>query len=323
LRSVVIAVGTVVGFGTMSAVAQAAAGAYPSRPVRMLLPLLAGGGMDVIARGLAARLTESLGQNFIVDNRPGAGGSIALEISAAAPPDGHTLVVISATSLTHPILYASRIDVVRDFAPVAQLTAQGYVLAVHPSMPARTVLELVQHLRAYPGKVNFASSGVGSPIHLTGELFMAATGTRMVHVPYKGMGGAYADMIAGHIDLSFPTILSSLPHVRAGKLRGLAVTGPNRLPALPDLPTITEAGVPGVVVTNWYAMLAPKGTPTAVVDRLNAAIQAAMSRPETMKRLLADGSAAATGSPDQLRAHLHAEHERWTRVIRAAGIRGE
>lgn len=313
------------GFGVLLAAAAAGAQAqnYPVRPVRVIVPLAPGGSMDIISRALAHRLGEAFGQHFVVDNRPGAGSSVGLETAAASPADGHTMVVVSATVVTYPILYKARFDVLRDFSPVSQITAQGYLLAVNPSIPARTTLELVQHLKANPGKLNFASSGIGSLIHLSGELFMVATGTRMTHVPYKGMGAAYGDMISGSIELSFPTIVSSLPHIKAGRLRGLAVTLPKRAPAVPELPTMAEAGVQGVVVTNWYGVLTPAGTPRAVIERLNREIVAAMKQPDMAKRLLADGSEAVGSSPAELRALIAAERDKWTKLIKQAGLKGQ
>ena len=294
---------------------------FPNRPVRAIIGLAPGGGMDTISRALAQKLGDNLGQTVIVDNRPGAGGNIAMEMASSSAPDGHNLLIISATSVIYPVLYKARFDMLRDFAPVSQISAQGYVAVVHPSVPARNIAELVQHLKAHPGKLNYASSGIGSPIHLTGELFTALSGTRMTHVPYKGLGPAYADLIAGNIEMSFPAIVSSLPHIRAGKLRALAVTLPKRSPVAPELPTIVEAGVPGVVVVNWYGMLAPLGTPRPIIERLSRGVAASMSQPEVVKRLLADGSEAATSTPEQFRAHISEERDKWTKVIRNAGIR--
>ena len=256
-----------------TAMAGMVAGAYaqsqkfPSRPLRAVVSIAPGGGMDMISRAMAQKLGETLGQTVVVDNRPGAGGNIAMEIAAGSAPDGHNLLIISATSVIFPVLYKARFDVLRDFAPVSQISAQGYVLVVIPSMPARSVTELVQHLKANPGKINFSSSGIGSPNHLTAELFSAMSGTRMTHVPYKGSAPAFADMLAGQIDLAFPAIMSSQPLIRSGKLRALAVTTPKRSFVVPELPTIVEAGVPGVVVVNWYGLLAPLNTPAWIVDR--------------------------------------------------------
>lgn len=296
---------------------------YPNRPVRVLVPLSAGGGMDTITRGLGQRLGDALGESFVVDNRPGAGSQIALDILAGSAADGHTLMMISATTVVHPILYKSRFDILRDFAPVSQVTAQGYVLVVHPALPVKSVADLVQYLRANPGKLNYGSSGIGSPIHMSGELFQIATGTRMIHIPFKGMGAAYNDLIGGHVEVSFPTIISSIPHINAGRLRALAVTPATRVPALPDIPTFAEAGVPGVVVVNWYGLIAPAATPKTIINRLSSEIVKAMQSPDMMKRLVAEGSAAVGSTPQEFAAHIRAEHELWSKVIKQAGIRGE
>jgi tripartite-type tricarboxylate transporter receptor subunit TctC len=295
---------------------------YPNRPVRTIVPLAAGGGMDTVTRGLSAKFGEAFGQTFVVDNRPGAGSQIALEIMSTAAPDGHTLMMLSATTVVHPLLYKSRFDIVRDFAPVAQVTAQGYVLVVHPSLPVKSALEFAQYLRANPDKVNYSSSGIGSPIHMSGELFKIATGTRMTHIPYKGMGAAYTDLVGGQVQASIPTIISSIVHINSGRLRALAVTPPKRVPALPTVPTFAEAGVKGVVVVNWYGLIAPLKTPPPIIDRIAAAANKAMQSPDMMKNLLAEGSEAVTGSPAEFAAHIKAEQALWSRVVKEAGIRG-
>ena len=307
----------------LSAVAPAHAQKFPERPVRILVPLAAGGSVDTVARSLSQGLSDSFGQSVIVDNRPGAGSQVALEILAGADPSGHTLVMISATSVVHPLLYKSRFDVVRDFSPVLQVTQQGYNMVVNPAVPAKTALELVAHLKANPGKLNYSSSGIGSLIHMSGELFKIATGTQMTHVPYKGMGAAYADLIGGQVQVGFPTIISSVPHVRAGRLRSLAVTPGKRVPALPNVPTFAEAGIKGVVVTNWYGIIAPKKTPKPVIDRIAADAGKAMQDPEMVKRLLADGSEAMVGTPQQFGELIQSEKKLWAGVIKKAGIKGE
>jgi len=296
---------------------------YPARPVRVIVPLAAGGGMDTVTRGLAVKLGESMGQTFVADNRPGAGSQLALEILASATPDGYTLMMISATAIVHPILYKSRFDVVRDFVPVSQATAQGYVLVVHPSIPAGSVLELVQYLKANPDKLNYSSSGIGSLIHMSGELFKLATGTTMTHIPYKGMGAAYADLVGGHVKVSFPTIISSIAHVNSGRLRALAVTPGKRVAALPNTPTFAEAGVPGVVVVNWYGLIAPKGTPKPIIDKLAREATRGMQSPEMGKSLAAEGSEPVGGTPEAFAAHIRGEQQQWARVIRQAGIKGQ
>ena len=308
--------------GALGALHCAHAQQYPTRSVRVIVPLAPGGGMDTVTRALSMRLGEVFGQTFVVDNRPGAGSQIALELTQAAAPDGHTLMMISATTVVHPQLYKSRFDIQSDFAPVAQVTAQGYVLTVHPSLPAKTALEFAQYLKANPDKVNFSSSGIGSLIHMSGELFKIATGTRMTHVPYKGMGAAYADLVGGQVQASFPTIISSLPYINSGRLRALAVTPAKRVPALPQVPTHAEAGVKGVVVVNWYGLIAPLKTPPAIINRLAAETNKAMASPEMAKSLLAEGSEAASGSAAEFAAHLKSEKEQWTRVVKVAGIKG-
>ncbi len=300
----------------------AAAQNYPSRPVRILVPLAPGGGMDAVTRSLALSLTDALGQSVVVDNRPGAGSNVSLEILANAAPDGHTLMMLSATTVIYPLLYESRFDIVRDFTPVSQVTAQGYILVVHPSLPAKTVAELVKHARANPGKLNYASSGIGSPIHMTTELFNLATETKMTHIPYKGMGAAYADLVGGRINLSFATIISSQPHVAAGRLRALAVSPGKRAPAMPDVPTLREAGVK-VAVVNWYGLVAPKGTPKAIVERVAAETIKAVKAPDMAKRLVADGSEGVGSKPAEFAVHVRAEHAMWAKVIKQAGLRGK
>lgn len=294
---------------------------FPQRPLRVIVPLAAGGGMDTVTRSLAGNLTEIFRQNVVVDNRPGAGSMIGLEILSGAAPDGHTLMMISATTIIHPILYKSRFDVTRDFTPVSQVTEQGYALVVHPSIPATSVKELVQYLRAHPGQVNYSSSGIGSPIHMTTELFQLATGTRMTHIPYKGMGAAYPDLVGGRIQMSFATIISSLPHVKNKRLRALAVTPDKRAPALPETPTLREAGV-DLVVVNFYGLIAPAGTGKAALERVSSETAKVMHRPDVMKRLVAEGSSAVGSTPAEFAARLRAERERWTKVIKEAGIRG-
>ena len=310
-----------VGISTMTC-ATCAAQNYPLRPVRTLVPLAAGGGMDTVTRSLSIKLGEAFAQSFVVDNRPGAGSQIALDILSTAAPDGHTLMMLSATTVVHPLLYKSRYDITRDFTPITQVTAQGYVLVVHPAVPAKSALEFAQYLKANPDKVNYSSSGIGSLIHMSGELFKSATATRMTHVPYKGMGAAYADLVGGQVQSSFPTIISSIAYINAGRLRALAVTPAKRVPALPQVPTFAEAGVKGVVVVNWYGLIAPLKTPAAIVNRLAAEAGKAMQSPDMSKSLLAEGSAAVSSSPAEFTAHMKAENEQWTRVVAAAGIRG-
>ena len=306
-----------------SAVCNIAAAAYPERPLRLIVPLAANGGMDTVARGLAIRLTESLGQTVVVDNRGGGGGSIAAEIAAHAAADGYTLIMVSASSVIHPLMYQARYDVVRDFAPVSQVTSQPYIIVVHPALPVKSVAELIAYGKANPDKLNYASAGNGSLIHLTGELFKSITGIPMAHIPYKGIGAAYPDLIGGQIQLTFASIISGLPQVRAQRLRALAVTGARRSKSVPEVPTVAESGVAGFAVTQWYAVLAPARTPQAIVDQLNSEIARALLLPDVIARLATDGADAAGGTPQQLAAHIKSERDKWARVMKTAGIRGD
>jgi len=277
--------------------------------------------MDGITRSLAQKLSEYLGQQVIVDNRPGAGGRVAFEILAGAAPDGHTLMTTSLTSVIHPILYKSRFDILKDFVPVSHMSSQGYVLVVNNAVPARSPSEFVQYLKANPGKLAFMSTGIGSPNHLTGEVFQAVTGTRMLHVPYKG--SAYADIVNGQIQVGFPGIPTIMPFLHAGRVRAIALTTPKRAASLPDVPTLTESGVEGCVVVNWYGIVAPRHTPKALVDRLAKHIATAMHSPEVGKRLRADSTDPVGSSPVEFVAHIRAESERWSRIIKQADIRAE
>jgi len=294
---------------------------FPTRPMRVLVPLAAGGGMDSVSRSLSASFADAFGQSVVVDNRPGAGSLVALGTLADAAPDGHTLMMISATTVIYPLLYKSPLDPVRDFAPVSQVTAQGYVLVVHPSLPAKSAQELVQYVKANPDKLTYASSGIGSPIHMTTELFQIATGTRMVHVPYKGMGAAYADLVGGRINLSFASIISGQQHIKAGRLRALGVSTAKRAPAMPETPTMAEAGIPGVVVVNWYGLIAPKAVPKPIINRIAAESAKAVKVPAMEKHLIADGSEGVGSSSADFTAHIRAESEQWKRVIKQGGIK--
>jgi tripartite-type tricarboxylate transporter receptor subunit TctC len=301
--------------------ARSAGRTYPDRPVRTLVGLPAGGSVDIVVRSLSARLTEAFGHPFVVDNRPGAGSLVAFDILSSAAPDGHTLAAVGGTSIIYPLLYKSRYDILRDFAPVAQLTAQGYVLVIHPSLPANSVAEFAQYLKANPDKVNYASSGIGGPLHMSAELFKLTTGTRMTHVPYKGTAPAYADLLGGQVQAAFPTVITSLAHIRSGRLRALAVTTPKRVQALPNVPAFEETGLKGMTVVNWYGLVAPQKTPQPIIDRLVTEINKAMRSPEMIKSLAAEGGEAVTGSSAELAALIKAENEKWSRVVQAVGMK--
>jgi len=310
-----------VAIASAHALSAATAADYPMRPVRILVPLTSGGNMDGITRALAQKLSEAFGQQVIVDNRPGAGGRVAFEILAGAAPDGHTLMTTSLTSVIHPMLYKSRLDVLKDFVPVSHISSQGYVLVVNNAVPAKTPSELVQHLKANPGKLSFMSTGIGSPNHLTGELFQAVTGTRLLHVPYKG--AAYADIVNGTVQIGFPGVPTIMPFLQGNRVRAIAVTTPKRVASLPDVPTLAESGLEGCVVVNWYGILAPRQTPGALVERLAKQIASAMHTPEVGKRLRADSTDPIGSTPAEFVAHIRAESERWGRIVKQADIRGE
>ena len=296
---------------------------YPARPIRLIVPLAPAGGMDTIARGIAQKLTESMGQSVVVDNRSGGGGVIGVETVSHSTPDGYTLLMMSATSLIYPLMYKAKYDMQRDFAPIVQVTTQPYVIVVNPNVPVKSVSELIAYAKANPAKLNFASSGNGSLIHLMTELFKSMTGAPMTHVPYRGIGAAYPDLLGGQIQLIFASSISAMPQIQAGRLRALAVTGAKRAKALPDLPTVMEAGVPGFVVNQWYAMLAPSGTPKAIIDKLNGETNKSLTYPDIIQRFTNDGAEAAGGTPQQLAAHMKSEREKWAKVIKDAGIRAE
>ncbi|HEX9672987.1 MAG TPA: tripartite tricarboxylate transporter substrate binding protein [Burkholderiales bacterium] len=294
---------------------------YPNKPIRLIIPTAAGGGPDTIGRAVGQGLSDNLGQPVVVDNRPGASGAIALEVGRLATPDGYTLNIISATQVIRPLVYKVPYALERDFVPVSQLSAQSYVLVVNNNLPVRSVSELVAHVKANPGKLNFASVGQGSQIHLMTELFRTMTGIDVVHVPYKGIAIAYPDLMSGRIHFSFAGIISAQPHVKAGRLRALAVSGQTRMKALPDLPTVAEAGVPGFAVSQWYGLLAPAGTPRRVVEFLSRETNRTLRQPDVAGRIAADGSEAVGSTPQRLAATIKAERAKWTKVIKQAGIK--
>jgi tripartite-type tricarboxylate transporter receptor subunit TctC len=294
---------------------------YPSGPIRMLVPYPAGGSSDVIMRPLAPALSLRLGQHVVVDNRGGGGGIIAMEIAAKAAPDGYTLVfalsaqVASNVSLFRNLPY----DPVRDYAPISLLGAAPYLLEVNAAVPAKSVAEFIALAKAKPGQINYWSSGNGSAPHLSMELLKVMTGIDLVHVPYKGGGPAYPDFIAGRTQSTFTSYGSSIQHVHAGRLHMLAVSTAKRSGALPDLPTVAEGGVPGYDSSVWYALLAPRGTPLAIVERLNREVTAAMTTPDMVERLNALTLEVIASSPQQLVAHIKSEISKWADVVKRSG----
>jgi tripartite-type tricarboxylate transporter receptor subunit TctC len=301
----------------------ASAQGYPNKPIRIVVPFPAGGATDLLARAAAQKLTEAWGQPVVVDNRPGAGGNIGSELVAKAAPDGYTLEM--GTVGTHAInasLYAKMpYDHVKDFAPVILVASVPNVLVVNPALPVNSVAELIAYGKANPGKLNFASSGNGTSIHLSGELFKVMAGVQMTHVPYKGSAPALQDLIAGQVQLMFDNLPPSLPQIKGGKLRALAVTSAVRAPALPDVPTVAEAGLPGFEASSWFGILAPAGTPPEVIARLNAEIAKWLASPEAKEKMLALGANAIGGTPEDFAKHIAAETAKWQRVVKASGAK--
>jgi len=296
---------------------------YPSKPIRLIVPISPGGGLDYIARAVSQKLTDNLGQSIVVDNRGGASGTIAAEAAMQAAPDGYTLLMTSVSLVTRPLLYKVPYDLGRDFAPITQLSTQSYLLLMTNALPIKTVPELLAHARANPGKMNYASVGNGSQIHLMTELFRTLTKIQVVHVPYKGAINAYPDLISGSVQFMFNSVTAGQPHVKAQRLRALAVSGPKRVSTFPDLPTVSEAGVKGFSVTQWYGLLAPAGTPRDTVEFLSQQINNTLKQPDIVARIAAEGSEAVGSTPQQLAAHIKAERDKWAKVIKEAGIKGE
>jgi tripartite-type tricarboxylate transporter receptor subunit TctC len=296
--------------------------AYPDRPVRVIVGLAPGGGTDTIGRIMAQKLSEFLGQSFIVDNRPSAGGNIAGELLARALPDGYTLLVITPTHVVNPALFSDiRYNVLRDFAAVGNMVYSQYALSVRTSVPATTVAEFIALAKSAPQKIAYASSGIGTANHLSAELFKSMAGIDMVHIPYKGSAPAVSALLSGEVQVLFSSLGGLIPHVKAGRLRTLGVTGPKRTPSAPEIPTIAEAGVPGYEVSGWYGLATTAGTPAAMIERLNAAINRAL--PELRERYAGIGADIAGGSAAEFSAYLKSELEKWARVVKLSGARVE
>ena len=293
---------------------------YPSKPVRVVVPYPPGGPTDIVARVLFQQVAESTGQQFLIDNRAGAGGNIGAEAVAKAPADGYTLLIGTTAHAINMSLFKSlNYDVQKDLAPVSLLTQGPLVLVTHPQFPANSVKELIDMAKAKPGSLNFASSGNGQSTHLSAELFNSMAGIKMVHVPYKGSAPALGDLMSGQVGIMFDTTLSAMPFVKAGKLKALGVTSPQRTPAAPDVPTIAESGLPGYEVFAWNGVLVPAGTPKAIVAQLNEEIRKAMQLPQVREKFSAQGFAASWNTPDQFAVFVRNEVEKWARTVKASG----
>lgn len=302
----------------------AAAQPYPTRPLRFIVPFPPSGSNDIIARAVVRRLSEDLGQTVIVDNRGGANGIIGTDVTAKSPPDGHTFLIVgNGFAINYSIYRKLPYDPQRDFAPVSLVGYGGYVLVVHPSVAAQNVKELIALAKASPETLTMASAGIGNMAHLCGELFMSMTGARFTHVPYKGGGPAITELLAGQVALYFSTVAVALPHIKAGKLRALGVTSPQRTAVAPELPTIMEAGVPGYAVDGWYGILMPGQTPPQIITRFASSLHKAMQASDVKQRLASQGLDTAVSTPVELRKIILADIAKWAKVVREAGIKPE
>ncbi len=318
------------GFFTLAAIAGAVtaidadvcqAAGYPDKPIRMIVPFSAGGATDTPGRFIAQKLSETLGQQVVVDNRPGAGSTIGTDIAAQAQPDGYTVLMTATPFVISANLYRKLpYDIFRDFTPVTQFGSAPNVLVVHPSLPAKSVLELITLAKSQPGKIDYASSGNGSAQHLFGALFISMAGIEMTHIPYKGSGPATTDLLGGRVKVGFPGIAIVLPHHKSGRLRALGVTTAKRSPQMPDVPSIAEAGVPGYDATLWLGIVAPKGTPRAIVTRLNKEITQALQSADVRAGFTRSGTDVVSSSPEQFGAFIKAEHAKWGKVVKEAGV---
>ena len=297
--------------------------AWPTKPVRMIIPFPPGGTTDILGRVAAQKLSEALGQQVLPDNRPGAAGNIGTELVAKAPADGYTLLTAPGSTLTiHPSLYAKLgFDPLRDFAPVTLLAAVPNLLVVHPSLPARTVKELIALAKANPGQLNYASTGAGQSTHLSMELFKTLAAVKITHVPYKGSAPAVTDLLGGHVSLMFDNMPSALPHVKAGKLRALAVSTARRSPVAAETPTVAESGLPGFEVSVWFAVLAPANTPREITERLNRVLVKALQSAEVRERLAAQGAEAIGNTPEEFTAQMKRDLTKWAKVAKDADIK--
>lgn len=322
MKSSIIGAAVLAAFVAPAALAQAAATGYPNKALRMVVPFPPGGGNDILARTLGQRLSEVTGQQVVIDNRGGAGGALGATIAATANPDGYTLFLGSVGNLAQtPALKADLpYNPVRDFAPAALVATSSFMLAVNPSVPVKTVQDLINLAKASPGKLTYASAGTGSSLHMAGELFKHATGTDLLHVPYKGTGPAMTDLVSGRVQLVFSTMPPVLPQVKQGKLRAIAVTTIKRAAAAPDVPTIAESGVKGFNVSNWQGVLAPAKTPAALVKKLNADILASLKLPGMTEALAVQGLEPAGGTPEEFGALIKSEIAKYTQVVKAARI---
>jgi tripartite-type tricarboxylate transporter receptor subunit TctC len=312
-----------IGLSAWASIAPVAALDYPTRPVRFVVGYPAGGATDILARLIGQRLSERLGQQFVIENKPGAGNNIGTEAAVNAEPDGYTVLLVNPANFINASLYVNlRFNFIRDIAPVASFIRVPNVMTVAPEVPAKTVAEFIAYVKANPGKVNMASSGNGTSVHLSGELFMMMSGAKMLHVPYRGAAPAITDMLGNRVQVIFDNMPSIIQHISSGKLRALAVTTATRSPELPDVPTVAET-VPGYEASALFGMGAPKKTPKEIIEKLNREINAVLSEPELKKRLVELGGEPLIASPEAFGAMIAAETEKWEKVVHSAGLKVE
>jgi tripartite-type tricarboxylate transporter receptor subunit TctC len=302
----------------------AAAETYPTRPIRLISPFAPGGGNDIISRTLGAAVSKNIGQSIVVDNRPGANTIVAMEILARATPDGYTLLTTSSSQATNATLYTKLpYDSIKDFSPVSMVGVSPLVVAVNPTLPIKSVNDLIAAAKAKPGSILYPSAGTGNSTHLGGELFAVMAGITLTHVPYKGLGPGLVDLMAGRLHLVFSTAPSAIPHIKTGRLRGLAVTTAARSGLVPQLPTVAESGVPGYEAGSWYGIIAPAGTPLAVITRLNREITQVLGTPEFREQLMTAGADPAPTTPEAFAAYLKSDIAKWAKVIKLSGAKIE
>ncbi len=321
-RCVATALAVALGAAGAAVHAQDAA-SYPNKPVKIIVPFAPGGGSDFMGRLLAKQLSEKFGQPFIVDNKPGAGGNLGAEIAVKSPPDGYTLMLTAASYTVNPFVYKVPFDSLKDITPIAQLARGPFIIAVNPKLPANSLKELVDLAKKQPGKLSYASAGSGSITHVASEFFMDQAGIDVVHIPYKGTSPALTDTIAGNTQIVFGTVASTIPHVKGGKLRALAVSTPKRLPALPDVPTAMELGFKDYQVVNWHGLIGPKGMPADIVAKLNKAVNETMGAKSMESNLESDGLTASPGSAADFGAQLASESARWGAIVKKRNIKAE
>jgi len=306
------------------AAAAAQAQTWPSKPIRYIVPFPPAGATDITARIMADKISGPLGQSVVVENRPGAAGNVGTEFVARSAPDGYTILQLTVAQSISATLYTKiNYDVEKDLAPAAMVALVPNVMIVHPSVPAKSVAEFIALAKAKPGKINFASSGSGTSIHMSAEMFKMLTGVNIVHIPYKGSGPALADMLGGQVDVMFDNLTSSIGHIRSGKLRALAVTTVTRYPELPELPTMQEAGVPGYEATAWFGIVVPRGTPRDAIVRINGEVNKALAQADVKEKLAQQGALARSWTPEEFGSFIHNEVVKWAKVVKASGAKVE